>query len=117
MIQPFRPRGAVRRTCNALRGEDSKTYVGLEDSGSMCEHAAKFSSYFARPLKSESYQCPASMLPFEYPNWNPKWYSPLCRGWYKASKLAGNRGIVSDPYMMAQVDHTEIGITPCMPIL
>ena len=55
MIQPFRPKGAVRRTCNALRGIDSNTYVGLADSGSMCGHAAGFTSYFARPLKSESY--------------------------------------------------------------
>ena len=82
----------------------------------MCDSPADFSGYFYHEMSSKSYHCPASELPFSYPDWNPKWYSPLCRGWYKASKTAGNRGIISDPYMMAQVDNA-IGITPCMPIL
>ena len=101
MMSRLRPRGSVRRTCNLALGEDLPTYVGLADSGGMCGHGAKYSAYFNKPLRSQSYQCPASTLPFDYPDWNPKWYNPLCRGWYKASEKAGNRGIISDPYMMA----------------
>ena len=67
-------------------------------------------------MTSESYQCPASVLPFEYSGWDEKWYSPVCRGWFKDSLSAGNRGIISDPYMMAGFNNT-IGITPCMPLL
>ena len=52
-------------------------------------------------MTSESYKCPESMLPFEYSNWNEKWYSPVCRDWFKESMSAGNRGMISDPYMMA----------------
>lgn len=55
-------------------------------------------------------------MPFDYKDWNPKWYNPLCRGWYKDSVKAEDSGIVSDPYLMAQIDNT-LGITPCMPIL
>ena len=56
------------------------------------------------------------MLPFDYNNWNEKWYSPVCRGWFQESMSAGNRGIISDPYMMASQTNFY-GITPCMPLL
>ena len=41
------------------------------------------------------------MLPFDYKDWNPKWYNPFCRKWYQDAAKAEDSGIVSDPYMMA----------------
>ena len=82
----------------------------------MCIRPAGFDSYFNKPMSSKSYNCPSSEMPFDYENWNPKWYSPVCRDWYQDAEKAGNRGIISDPYMMAQRDGNEIGITACMPI-
>ena len=67
-------------------------------------------------MASESYNCPASLLPFEFENWNPKYYNPVCRDWFKDSEKAQDKGIISDPYLMAQGANLY-GITPCMPIL
>ena len=67
-------------------------------------------------MSSDSYNCPISALPFEHEAWNPKFYNPVCRDWFKDSVRAFDKGIISDPYSMAQGDNLY-GITPCMPIL
>ena len=67
-------------------------------------------------MDSRSYSCPIDELPFDYDNWNDKWFSPVCRGWYQQSVRDFPKGIVSDPYIQAAPDDV-IGVTPCMPIM
>ena len=49
----------------------------------MCTHPSIFKNYYVGEVKDKDYLCPASELPFEYSDWNEKWYSPVCRGWFK----------------------------------
>ena len=60
-----------------------RSFIGMADSGIFCNGPARLSPIFIRPLNISSYECPASSLPISYPDWNEKWYSPLCRGWYR----------------------------------
>ena len=59
-----------------------KGYAGFEESAIFCNVPLEFVGFYVTPMTDESYQCPVSALPFEYPNWNEKFYSPLCRVWY-----------------------------------
>ena len=97
-MQPFRPKEAVNP--GYVNAVDQGSYAGLADSALMCKHPDSFSQYFL-DNKNKDNGCPESSLPFSYTAWSSKWYSPVCRGWYKDSKKAGNKGIISDPYMMA----------------
>ena len=101
LVPPFFPDASIRADyVNPVRPREG-VYAGLEDSALMCEFTQLPSGWINTPMTSESYQCPASVLPFKYSAWDEKWYSPVCRGWFKDSFAAGNRGIISDPYMMA----------------
>ena len=113
-MQPLIPEPAVNP--GYVNPIDYGLYSGFVDSAIFCSHPAFFQSSFIAPMASESYNCPASLLPFEFENQNPKYYNPVCRDWFKDSEKAQDKGIISDPYLMAQGDNLY-GITPCMPIL
>ena len=91
-------------------------FAGFVDSGNLCGHPLFFWRAFINLMPQESYNCPASALPFEYEDWNPKFYNNMCRDWFKDSLNAYDKGIISDPYAMA-AGVTLFGITTCMPIL
>ena len=98
LMQPLLPWTAYKpKYVNPL---DDGIFTGLADSAMYCAHPIYFRSHsiYAR---TGSYECPISMMPFDYKDWNPKWYNPLCRGWYQDAAKAEDSGIVSDPYLMA----------------
>ena len=35
------------------------------------------------------------------PEWNQKWYSPICRGWYQAQETDSNFTMLSNPYLFS----------------
>lgn len=56
----------------------------MKDTGMFCDSPFIVNEFFHGALNADpDYSCPASEFPFEYKGWDPKWYSPLCRGWYK----------------------------------
>jgi hypothetical protein len=64
-----------------------------------------------------TYSCPKSETTLRG-EWNEKWYSPVCRGWYKQTKEnwdpVSKRGIITDLYLYAGV--STLGLTLCAPI-
>ena len=85
-MRPLVPKSAT--TTGYVNPIDYGVYAGFADSAILCAHPLQFWSTSISAMTSESYDCPESLLPIEYPNWNPKYYSPVCRDWYKDSKKA-----------------------------
>ena len=67
-------------------------------------------NYFCGDKEDESY------LIETYNEWNQKWYSPLCRPWFKKQSKTIEYGTLTDPYLFAHPPG-QMGITPCMPII
>lgn len=67
----------------------------------MCTHPATFKKYYVEEMDDVDYSCPASELPFEYSDWNEKWYSPVCRDWFKEQRETLKHGTLSDLYLFA----------------
>ena len=61
------------------------------------------------------YDCPADKFPHEYPEWNNKWYSPLCRSWYNDQKSKPKQNTLGDLYVFA--NGSVFGLTPCAPVV
>ena len=72
---------------------------------------------FNTPLDSDDYEC----LRDDIKDWNPKWYSPVCRGWYKKAikeyKPQAKRSISTNLYKNAapSTGKTDMCITSCAP--
>ena len=76
-----------------LQGEQyysSGAYLAFKDTGLFCDTPLKVEDFFHTPIDSPDYSCPVSEMPFEYDDWNPKWYSHLCRSWYKLQENKPN---------------------------
>ena len=71
--------------------------------------------FYFEEMESPDYDCPGHSLPFSYPAWNSKWYSPLCRPWYNHQASEPGQNTLSDLYIFASAD--VFGLTPCAPIL
>ena len=91
------------------------SYIGLADSALLCVRPAESFDYYKNAMEQSDYSCPASEIPFSYPEWNEKWYSPVCRDWFKDQRASISHGIISDVYAFAK--ESEMGLTQCMPLL
>ena len=63
---------------NYARATGSYTYLGLADSGLFCDSQLSINDFYTQKMTSPDYNCSVS----NYPNWDPKWFSPLCRPWF-----------------------------------
>ena len=61
----------------------TSSYVGLEQVGIWCAAPLITLEFHWNLLDNPEYDCPVSELPHNFPNWNNKMFSPLCRPWYK----------------------------------
>ena len=86
----------------------------MVDSGVLCTHPVNYNSYYTGPTSIADYTCEEAELPISPPEWDSKWYSPVCRDWFKDQKANPTHGTLSDVYMFAQGD---LGITQCSPIV
>ena len=93
---------------------DSGSYLGLAESSIFCNSPLALNKFFSNEVSDADYSCPVSDLPFEYPNWKDKWYSPICRPWYQLQKDNPRQTTLGDLYQFANSDIQ--GITPCAPI-
>mmetsp|Transcript_44007 Transcript_44007/g.58388 ORF Transcript_44007/g.58388 Transcript_44007/m.58388 type:complete len:119 (+) Transcript_44007:674-1030(+) len=59
------------------------SYMGMNNTGLFCNSPMSIPTFFGAPMISEDYKCEASKLPFELSEWNPKWFSPICRPWFQ----------------------------------
>lgn len=61
-----------------------EAYIGFETTGVLCTWTQDAQSVFHSKMKPEDYFCPAANVT-EYLRdvWDEKWYSVLCRGWFK----------------------------------
>jgi len=93
-----------------------KTYFGLKD-GFHCLGPMSNGESFNKPQTDKDYNCTRPNIP----NWQSKWYSPVCRTWYKQQKTQWEsnkktrRGIMTSLYTFAG-DNVP-GITSCAPLL
>ena len=62
----------------------------IHESAIQCSAPLTYAEYFFEDVKDPAdYSCTpdlnrtSSDLPFSYRTWNEKWYSPVCRDWYK----------------------------------
>ena len=88
--------------------------MGLENSAMMCSVPLSDEDFFSEPISVDDYSCPQSSLPLEYPNWNEKWYSPVCREWYQDQKKTPYKASMTDLYTYST---QEIGLTQCVPMV
>ena len=65
------------------RPKGSHVYFGMNNSGIMCANPMRLVSYNFQPINSDTFNCPETDLALTFPEWNSKWYSPLCRPWFK----------------------------------
>lgn len=102
----------------ALQGQDyfsSGAFLGHKHSGLFCNTPFAINQFFNKPMvDDQNYVCRASDLPHEFSNWNDKWYSPVCRGWYKEQEQKPKQNTLSDLYIFA--NGSIFGMTPCAPI-
>ena len=102
----------------SLLGEQyysSGAYLAFKDSGLFCDTPLKVEDFFHAEIDSQDYSCPVSEMPFEYDDWNPKWYSHLCRSWYKLQEDKPNQNTIGDVYLF--INTQLFGLTSCAPIM
>ena len=87
----------------------------MEDTGVMCSTPLQEESHFSNPMNDDDYICPAESLPLDYPNWDEKWYSPLCRGWFQDQQASPYVSTMTDLYVYT--DFETVGMTQCVPFL
>ena len=64
----------------------SGSFMGLQDSAMFCNSPFSVNFFYDRPSGDPEYVCPESALPHSFPGWDPKWFSPVCRPWFKFQK-------------------------------
>ena len=100
LLHPLVPKAAILPGYLNPIG-DGNIYTGFADSAVHCLRPLVFGGFLVGEMASDTYHCPASSLPFETQYWNPKFFNSVCRTWFKIAKTAKNKGIISDPFMMA----------------
>ena len=93
----------IGNVIDILECSDRGLYTGFERSSSFCSGTMRpefeSSSNLYAPMTSEDYDCPN---PANVPDWNNKFYNPLCRGWYKDQKKTPFQTTMTDLYEWAQ---------------
>ena len=59
------------------------SYIGMADSAVLCSHPTEKFDFFTQNMTIDDYKCIEEDLPIEPPEWYDKWYSPVCRDWFK----------------------------------
>ena len=90
----------------------SRSYLANEESAIFCT-AVRPSKFFIEGDPNRN--CPADLIPYDYPNWSPTWYTAACRPWFKAQAANPTRSIFSDLYVYAE--SPQFGLTICAPII
>ena len=99
---------------NYAKTISSGSFIGLADSGMFCNSPFAINFFYDEAISDPDYSCPAGDIPLKYPNWDSKWFSPVCRTWFQEQKENPNRNTLSDLYLYAGGD--IYGLTPCAPI-
>ena len=68
----------------------SQAYLGLAGSAMFCQLPFQVGPSVHEEMINPEYSCSADLLPFEYADWNPKWYQQVCRPWYQGQKEKPN---------------------------
>ena len=97
------------------RTVSSGSYIGTANTGVFCNSPLAIPNFFSQPMEQDTYQCEAEQLPYTPVDWNPKYYSPLCRPWFQNQREKPDQNTLSDVYVFA--DSGNFGLTPCAPIL
>ena len=90
------------------------SYIGMADSAVLCSHPNERFDFFNESLDLTDYKCFEEDLPIEPPEWDEKWYSPVCRDWFKDQRAAPTQGTLSDLYIYTE---GQLGLTQCAPII
>ena len=94
----------------------SKTFIGTKNGFYCVGPAANTSLYngHADIHDGNNYTCPREGVK----NWDPTWYSPVCRNWYNITSNSYNatqlRGSMTPLYKYA--GDSTMGLTTCVPI-
>lgn len=89
--------------------------MGVKSTGMICEVPTLSFDFYNKDKEwsTAEYDCDFSELPFNYPGWDRKWYSPICRDWFKEQESHPTRNTLGDIYINTA---NEFGLTPCAPI-
>ena len=60
-----------------------ENYMAVANSGLMCKTPPRIEDLMYKEMQSQDYFCPVNETAINFPDWNPKYYSVLCRPWYK----------------------------------
>ena len=74
----------------------------MANSAILCTHPVNYNSYYNESMTNKDYQCEEEDLPISMPDWDSKWYSPVCRNWFKDQKDNHTHGTLSDLYTFAE---------------
>ena len=96
MTVPFTSEAALN--ANYTKLSEPGSFIGMADSAVLCAHPIKYFDFYTQSEDNTDYNCLGSDLPITIPNWEEKWYSPVCRDWFKEQKAAPNHGTLSDIY-------------------
>ena len=96
MTVPFTSEAALGVSYTKL--SEPGSFIGMADSAVFCSHPIKYFDFYTSIMTDKDYNCPKEELPITPPNWNEKWYSPVCRDWFKEQKATPNHGTLSDIY-------------------
>ena len=92
-----------------------QSFMSFADTTLLCQSPFKIGQYTRGEETDVEYSCPAENIPFQYDNWNPKWYSTVCRNWFKGQRDLPSQNTMSDLYLFASTN--ILGLTNCAPIL
>ena len=99
------------------QGSSDKVYFGMKDSAILCTMQDLY-SYMTEPMNSPTYTCPAANIPYDYPAWNDKFLSPVCRDWFLDQEAAPQHISLSDLYQSEHVTngHDAFKLASCSPV-
>ena len=96
MTVPFTSEAALNASYTKL--SEPGSFIGMANSAVLCSHPIKYFDFYTKNETDEDYNCSREDLPIDPPSWNEKWYSPVCRDWFREQKAAPNHGTLSDIY-------------------
>ena len=94
--------------------QDEGSFIGMANSAILCTHPVNYNAYYNSSMTNNDYLCEEEDLPINPPDWDSKWYSPVCRSWFKDQRDNPSHGTLSDLYTFAE---GELGLTQCAPII
>ena len=91
----------------ALNAKDHGAFIAFNNSALLCSHPVHFHDFYVNEMIGND-TCPTEKLPFEYPEWNDKWFNPACTNWFNLQRNNTYNGVITNLYQFADDEEKSL---------